>query len=124
METAAGATQRKIHYSFADVFTAGGSKTTYVDILKDMSLVNHRLYRQGRVPMVRVALETPTNTLTLISASTLPNTWAVRKAHQLALKSYLSATKEERRATGQARGHDFKVYLEEAHMIVTGKCRR
>jgi hypothetical protein len=119
METAAGATQRKIHYSLADVFTAGGSKTVYVDVLKDMSLCNHRLYRQGRVPMVRVNLETPLGTLGLISAQVLPNTWQVRKAHQLALREYLRATKEERRSTGQARWHDFKVWFDDGQRTGT-----
>lgn len=120
METAAGATQRKIHYSLADVFTAGGNRVVYADILKDLSLCNHRLYRQGRVPMVRVSLETPLGVLGLIQAQVLPNTWQVRKAHQLALKEYLLATKDERRRGGQARWHDFKVYFEDAMRTATG----
>ena len=45
----------------------------------------------------------------------MPNTWPVRKAHQLALKEYLSATRDERRRGGQARWHDFKVFYEDDH---------
>ena len=66
METAAGATQRRIHYGLWNdtgglVGTLGGAETegpdtTYIDVFKDLSLVNHRLYRQGRVPMVRIGL--------------------------------------------------------------------
>lgn len=128
METAAGATQRKIHYSLSNdsgglVGTLGsgeteGPDTTYVDVFKDLSLVNHRLYRQGRVPMVRIGFIGPFQpavTFASIGVATLPNTWSVRKAHQLALKEYLRATKEERRRTGQARWHDFKVYYEDGH---------
>ena len=55
----------------------------------------------------------PTVTSAGVGIYTLPNTWQVRKAHQLALKEYLRATKEERRRTGQARWHDFKVWLED-----------
>ena len=63
IETAAGATQRKIHYALGNdsggmVGTLGtesgeteGPDTVYVVFFKDLSLVNHRLYRQGRVPM-------------------------------------------------------------------------
>ena len=127
IETAAGATQRKIHYALSNdtgglVGTLGSSETegpdtVYVDVMKDLSLTNHRLYRQGRVPMVRIGFVGPFQpavTFASIGVQTLPNTWAVRKAHQLALREYLRATKEERRRTGQARWHDFKVYYEDA----------
>ncbi len=126
IETAAGATQRKIHYALGNdsggmVGTLGsaeteGPDTTYVDIFKDLSLCNHRLYRQGRVPMVRIGFAgplAPQVTSAFVMCQTLPNTWIVRKAHQLALKEYLRATKEERRRSGQARWHDFKVYYED-----------
>ena len=53
METAAGATQRRIHYAFANdsgglVGTLGSAETEgpdvrYIDVFKDLSLVNHRL---------------------------------------------------------------------------------
>lgn len=126
IETAAGATQRKIHYavnasgglvpSVASASAGTVGDTAYVDIFKDLSLANHRLYRQGRVPMVRIGFIGPfggnvTNAAVLCQA--LPNTWQVRKAHQFALKQYLRATRETRRATGQARWHDFKTYMED-----------
>lgn len=126
METAAGATQRKIHYaanaagglipSQSSASAGSATDTSYVDIFKDLSLCNHRLYRQGRVPMVRIGFTGPfaaTVTNAVVLAQALPNTWQVRKAHQLALKEYLRATKEERRRTGQARWHDFKVWMED-----------
>ena len=126
METAAGATQRKIHYALsagsnALVGSLGSAETEgpdlhYIDVFKDLSLVNHRLYRQGRVPMVRIGFAGPfssTITTASVGAITLPNNWQVRKSHQFALKQYLAATKEARRATGQARWHDFKVYFED-----------
>lgn len=126
METAAGATQRRIHYGISGsgaVVPSGASggaqllqDTAYVDVMKDLSLVNHRLYRQGRVPMVRIGFNNPFDTRisnATVLGQVLPNTWPVRKAHQLALKEYLRATKEERRRTGQARWHDFKVWFED-----------
>lgn len=132
METAAGATQRRIHYALSGSSNAlvgslgsaetEGPDTVYIDVFKDLSLCNHRLYRQGRVPMVRFGFIGPfasTVTTASVGVMTLPNTWPVRKAHQLALKEYLSATKEERRATGQARWHDFKVFYEDNHRTGT-----
>ena len=125
METAAGATQRRIHYSLhasgalvpSQSSASAGQVTdvSYVDIFKDLSLANSRLYRQGRVPMVRIgtvgSFQIPSSLA--VMCQTLPNTWTVRKAHQLALKEYLRATKEERRRSGQARWHDFKVYYDD-----------
>lgn len=99
-----------------------GPDVTYIDVFKDLSLCNHRLYRQGRTPMVRVGFIGPFSndiSYATVAVQTLPNTWPVRKAHQLALKKYLSATKEERRATGQARWHDFKVFFEDGHRTGT-----
>ena len=132
METAAGATQRRIHYALGNdsgglVGTLGGSETEgpdtrYIDVFKDLSLVNHRLYRQGRVPMVRFGFVGPYSadvTSATVAVQTLANTWPVRKAHQLALKEYLLATKDERRRGGQARWHDFKVYMEDDHRTGT-----
>ena len=92
------------------------SGTSYIDVFKDLSLCNHRLMRQGRVPMVRFGFVTPLGasvTQAGVGVQALPNTWQVRKAHQFALKEYLRATRETRRATGQARWHDFKAYLED-----------
>lgn len=130
METAAGATQRKIHYilngSGGLVGNIGSATTvtgaSYIDVFKDASLCNSRLYRQGRVPMVRFGFTGPlatTVTAAGVGVQTLPNTWTVRKAHQLALREYLRATKEERRRSGQARWHDFKVYYEDGHRTGT-----
>ena len=133
METAAGATQRKIHYAMHNdsgglVGTLGNAGETegpdirYIDVFKDLSLVNHRLYRQGRVPMVRIGFAGPFSSdveFATVTVQSLPNTWPVRKAHQLALKEYLNATKEERRSTGAARWHDFKVYFEDDHRTGT-----
>jgi hypothetical protein len=130
METAAGATQRKIHYKLngsGGLVGAIGSATTvsgtsYIDVFKDLSLVNHRLYRQGRVPMVRFGFVTPLGTSVTtagVGVQALPNTWPVRKAHQLALKEYLAATRDERRRGGVARWHDFKAYFEDGHRTGT-----
>lgn len=126
IETAAGATQRRIFYSTSGSgalvpsgASAGATVLTdvsYVDVTKDLSLCNHRLYRQGRVPMVRVGFTGPFGssvTNAAVAIQSLPNVWQVRKAHQLALKEYLRATKEERRRTGQARWHDFKVWYDD-----------
>jgi hypothetical protein len=66
--------------------------------------------------MVRIGYVGPFGgnvTSAAVLCQALPNTWVVRKAHQLALKEYLRATKEERRRTGQARWHDFKVWMED-----------
>lgn len=132
METAAGATIRRLHYQMNNSSNAlvgelgsaetEGPDTTYIDVFKDLSLVNHRLYRQGRVPMVRFGWIGPWTsgvTSASVSVMTLPNTWPVRKAHQLALKEYLAATRDERRRGGQARWHDFKVYFEDDHRTGT-----
>jgi hypothetical protein len=63
-----------------------------------LSLRNHRLYRQGRVYRQRVKVSTrSTNTmLNHIEVYALRNTWMLRKAYNMALKTYMEGTAEER----------------------------
>lgn len=85
---------------------------TIVDIGAHLSKLNHRLYRQGRMYEARVIINDPTGLPGKIEVVTLANTWMNRNAYNVALETYMNATKEERKMLGsqKARWEDFRVY--------------
>jgi hypothetical protein len=90
--------------------------TTYIcDVARQLSVVNHRLYRQGKTYQVKIDIENRSNAATgpaQYEVWALTDTWWVQKAWQLARQTYLKATADEREAmSGQkiARWEDFRV---------------
>ena len=76
-----------------------------------LSLVNRRLYRQGRNYQVKVDLQSGLADNTQYTVYALANTWMLKKAWQAAFENYLNQTKEER-ATYKgklARWNDFRL---------------
>ena len=88
----------------------------YVDLAYEMSRLNHRLYRQGRVYHADIVM---TNTMAAgqpITVETIAPTWMNRKAWQLAFESWRKSTAAEREAgIRQGRWNDFRIYYEGAH---------
>ena len=76
-----------------------------------LSLVNRRLYRQGRNYQVKVDLQSGLADNTQYTVYALANTWMLKKAWQAAFENYLNQTKEERATyNGKlARWNDFRL---------------
>lgn len=93
-----------------------GGGVDYVDLAYEMSRLNHRLYRQGRVYHADIVM---TNTMAAgvpITVETIAPTWMNRKAWQLAFESWRKSTAAEREAGIKGgRWNDFRVYFEGAH---------
>lgn len=94
----------------------GSAGTTYVmDVARQLSVVNHRLYRQGKTYQVKVDIENRANTGSgpaQYEVWALADTWYVQKAWQFARAAYLRATADERQfMSGQkiARWEDLRV---------------
>jgi hypothetical protein len=91
-----------------------GSSPLVLDVARNLSVVNHRLYRQGKTYQVKIDLD---NRGADVGASqfdvyALCDTWYVQKAWQLARARYLSNTADERAVMseqGIARWEDFRV---------------
>lgn len=94
-----------------------GSQSTLftLDVGRNLSRVNHRLYRQGKTYQVKIDLDNRVNVDTgpaQIHVYALADTWYVQKAWQLARATYLKATSEEREMMSsqqKARWEDFRV---------------
>lgn len=111
MGTTAGATTTRIILNNSNGVAASGSKTLgYVDVSRALSQVNHRLYRQGRMYMVRAGFAVGSATGP-IGVQALQNSWMVRKAWKMGLSEYNRATRANRARSGQGRWRDFRVNI-------------
>lgn len=95
---------------------SGAQGTKFVlDVGRNLSRVNHRLYRQGKTYQVKIDLDNRVNVDTgpaQIHVYALADTWYVQKAWQLARATYLKATADERESMQPqqiARWEDFRV---------------
>ena len=82
-----------------------------LDVARNLSVVNHRLYRQGKTYNVKVDLN-PGAVAASYSVYALVDTWYIQKAWQLARARYLEATSAERAVMSKqqiARWEDFRV---------------
>ena len=97
-------------------------KSRFIDIAKDLSAVNRRLYRQGKVYQIANITITSRNTVDgLVSFSTAPDTWVTRAAwrrgfqmHQHMQNLVLDNPGQKSR---KGRYNDFKVYLSNDHRL-------
>lgn len=82
-----------------------------IDVARNLSVVNHRLYRQGKTYSCKVDLN-PGAGPQKYSVFALVDTWYIQKAWQLARATYLKATADERAVLSDqkiARWEDFRV---------------
>lgn len=101
--------QRKMRLSAAlpSVATDAG---VFVD--RELSRVNHRLYRQSRYYQCKVDIDADLPNGTVVNVYALADTWMNQKAYQFAHKVFLENSKQEReqlRSTASARWNDFRV---------------
>jgi hypothetical protein len=82
-----------------------------LDVARNLSVQNHRLYRQGKTYSVKVDLN-PGAASATFAVYALVDTWYVQKAWQMARAAYLKATADEREMMSKqkiARWEDFRV---------------
>ena len=122
---------RYLRYELTNSGTPGNETSHYIDLAKDLSAVNRRLYRQGRDYHVKRISVTSSNTIAGLypgavpgslsqqnagrfSASIAPNTWVARQAWKRGFKAWQQMNKE---ASGQLSGDiqgtwaDFKIWM-------------
>ena len=95
-------------------------KSRFIDLAKDLSAINRRLYRQGKVYQIANITVTSRNTVDgLVSFSTAPDTWVTRAAWNRGFAMYEHMNKLVLDNPGQksrkGRYNDFKVYLSNDH---------
>ena len=95
---------------------SGTTTNQVLDVARCLSVVNHRLYRQGKTYQVKIDIDNRPNTsqpgMASVDVFALVDTWYIQKAWQLARATYLRSTADERALMSQqkiARWEDFRV---------------
>jgi len=91
--------------------SSGGAANTLVDMARNLSVLNRRLYRYGRNYNVKVDVRHD-YAGPAIEVFALRDDWAVQKAFQMAYQQYLNNTLEEREnmtSSQVARWEDFRI---------------
>jgi len=108
---------RYLRYEMTSSATPGTETSHFIDLARDLSRVNRRLYRAGRDYHVKKVTIVSSNTPNLgnrISVSAAPDSWVARGAWHRAYKAWNQMNKT---ATGQLSGNiqgtwaDFKIFL-------------
>ena len=129
---------RTIRYELTNSGTPGTETSHFIDLARDLSILNRRLYRQGRVYHVKKISVISVNTISgyapslldpnnfqnagLISVGVVPYNWVSQKAHQRAFKTWNEMNKIATSQIGteiQGTWADFKVYLDTQHRAAT-----
>ena len=109
---------RYLRYELTNSSTPGTETSHYIDLARDISAINRRLYRQGRVYHIRkvtfISKNTP-NQGNRISISTVPDSWTARNAWRRGFESWQSQKKLVKDSANSnisaGKFDDFKVYL-------------
>ena len=111
---------QKAKYPVVRKFTidTDGTSDIYVDVGRCLSMINHRLYRQGKMYRVRVRITDP-SAMGLFAVTSLPDTWwartAYNKARDLWIKRIEKIKKEQGTNAAVGRWNDFKIGYDETH---------
>lgn len=116
---------RYLRYELTNSGTPGVETSHFIDLAKDISAVNRRLYRQGRDYHVKrisiVSANTPNSAPgaeNRISVSTIPSSWTAQGAWKRGFNTYKLMHKEAtHNLTNDISGtwSDFKVYMSNDH---------
>ena len=82
---------RYLRYELTTSGTPGTESSHFIDLARDLSLTNRRLYRAGRdyhVKKISVISSNTPNLGSRISVSTAPDTWSSRGAWHRAFKAW------------------------------------
>jgi len=112
-------TQRFLYYDLEHSGTTEDAH--YIDLAKDLSAVNRRLYRQGRNYSISNISVHDSNGDARVLVSTAPNTWATHAAWELCFNGWKQQRAETLAImdgnTKSPRWADFKMYLNKEHVI-------
>jgi len=108
---------RYLRYELVNSANAGTETSHFIDLAKDLSIVNRRLYRQGRDYHVKKITIVSSNTPNLgnrVSVSGISSSWVAHQAWKRGFEVWNKMDKEaSENLSGNIRGtwSDFKVYL-------------
>jgi hypothetical protein len=115
---------RYLRYEVANSATPGTETSHFIDLAKDLSALNRRLYRQGRHYHVKRVSIVSSNTIAgpgnagKISFSCVPESWTAMGAWKRAFQTWQKMQKRAIETAGSdpsGTWKDFKVYLSQDH---------
>jgi hypothetical protein len=121
---------RHLRYEMTNSAAAGTETSHYMDIARDLSVINRRLMRQGRVYHVKKVTVVSSNTPnggSRISASVIGPSWVSRQAWKRGFQTWQKMNSEAMHAnlkSVQGTWADFKVFMDEGqttHTLLTPK---
>ncbi len=99
---------------------------SYLDLAKDLSKCNRRLYRQGYTYVIQdiqlsVSAGLRSTDVASMTFSTMGNSWIVHNAWKKGFAAWRKQIREFERGTGIKSGgwNDFKIYLDDSHEDAT-----
>ena len=112
----------KIEPAVTQLFYNFPAGTSYIDLAKDLSMVNRRLYRAGMVYAIQDiqllnGLQTKATDISTVGFYTAGNSWIVHNAWKKAFRAWRNQVNELKRGLGsnvEGKWADFKVYLDDA----------
>ena len=120
---------RYLRYNLTNSTTPGVETSHYIDLARDLSRVNRRLYRQGRDYHVKRISIVSSNTIAApggsagrVTFSTIPDGWVARQAWKRGFNAWNDMIKKATKAAGNdLRGtwSDFKVHLSNDMRVAT-----
>ena len=116
---------RELRYSMNASATPGTSASSYIDLAKDLSAVNRRLYRQGRdyhVKRVTIVSTTTPNSGNKVSVGALSDSWVTRNAWRRGFDTWTKMNNDALHNTSKSvksTWHDFKIRMDLASVTGT-----
>jgi len=108
---------RYLRYELTNSGTPGNETSHFIDLAKDLSRINRRLYRQGRdyhVKKITIVSSNTPNGQNRVSFSTIGADWVSQQAWKRGFRTWNEMNKEaSRNLAGDVSGtwSDFKVYM-------------
>jgi len=116
----------KIEPAVTQLFYGVPDGTSYIDLAKDLSKVNRRLYRQGMTYVVQdvqigMVAGMEATDVYQISFATSGNSWIVHNAWRKGYEAWRTQQRDimDHLPTSQGKWADFKVYLDDSHEDAT-----
>lgn len=116
---------RYLRYELTNSGTPGNETSHFIDLAKDLSAINRRLYRQGRdyhVKRVTIVSSNTPNGENRVSLSTVPNSWVAAGAWKRGFTTWNHMNADASMQTAgnlQGTWADFKVYMSNNHRTGT-----
>lgn len=108
-------TQRYLYYDL-DHQTGGSEDFHYIDLARDLSAINCRLYRQGMLYGIQSFSIHNSQENTEVRIGTIPTVWPVLSAYRLARRKWNAQIKAQGMQSLRGAWDDFRIFMNQDHI--------